>query len=83
MSNLAPSPMYTRMPDRAAGLSELAMSGDSDAQDNVWRLLDEEVASTQAAQASLELGDVTNEMPVTLAPKERTDPFRPGGDELR
>ena len=36
VSNLAPSPMYTRMPDRAAGLSELAMSGDSDAQDNVW-----------------------------------------------
>jgi len=78
-----PSPLFTQMPDRAAGLSALAMSGDTDAQDNVWRLLDEEVASTQAAQASLELGQVTAEVPVIAATVERSDPFQIGGDELR
>jgi len=78
-----PSPLFTQMPDHAAGLSALAMSGDTDAQDNVWRLLDEEVASTQAAQASLELSDVTAEVPVVAVPAEQSDPFRIGGDELR
>jgi len=78
-----PSPLFTQMPDRAAGLSALAMSGDTDAQDNVWRLLDEEVASTQATQASLELGQVTAEVPVIAATVERSDPFQIGGDELR
>ena len=71
------------MPDRAAGLSALAMSGNTDAQDNVWRLLDEEVASTQAAQASLGLDESTAEVPVTSAPVEPTDSFRIVGDELR
>ena len=61
-------------------LSTLAMSGNSEAQSNVWRLLDEEVASTQA---SLELDDVTSEVPVTSAPVTLTDPHRIGRDELR
>lgn len=76
------SPPFTQIPDRAAGLSALAMSGDTDAQHNVWRLLDEEVASTQAAQASLGLDEVTAAVPVTSAPVEQTDPLRIGGDEL-
>jgi len=71
------------MPDRVAGLSALALSGNSDAQDNVWRLLDEEVASTQAAQASLELSDVTAEVPVTASPTDPTEAFRIGGEDLR
>lgn len=78
-----PSPLFMPAPDSAAGLSALAMSGDAEAQDNVWRLLDEEVASTQASQASLELGEVTAEVPVTPAPVEQPDPFSIGGDELR
>ncbi len=78
-----PSPLFAPVPDRAAGLSELAMSGDAEAQDSVWRLLDEEVASTQASQASLELGEVTAEVPVTPAPVDQPDPFSIGGDELR
>ncbi len=82
-ADLDPSPLFTQIPDRAAGLSALAMSGDTDAQDDVWRLLDEEVASTQAAQASLELGEVTAEVPATAAPVEQSKPFRFGGDELR
>ncbi|HQZ36020.1 MAG TPA: DivIVA domain-containing protein [Ilumatobacteraceae bacterium] len=77
-----PSPLFMQLPDRAAGLSALAMSGDAAAQDDVWRLLDEEVASTQASQASLALGDVTAEVPVTPAPVEQPDPFSIGGDEL-
>lgn len=83
VADLDPSPLFTQVPDRAAGLSALAMSGDTDAQDNVWRLLDEEVASTQAAQASLDLNEVTAEVPVTPAPVEQSNPFRIGGDELR
>ena len=78
-----PSPLFIQTPDRAAGLSALAMSGDSDAQDDVWRLLDEEVASTQAAQASLQLDEVTGEVPLTSGSAEQADSFRPGGDELR
>ena len=81
--DLDPSPLFTQMPDRAAGLSALAMSGDTDAQDNVWRLLDEEVASTQAAQASLQLDEVTAEVPTTAKRVEESDPFHIGGDELR
>ena len=67
------APRTTQMTDRAAGLSSLAMSGNTDAQDNVWRLLDEEVASTRATQASLGLDEPTGEVPVTSAPAESTD----------
>ena len=77
------SPLFTQKPGRAEGLSALAMSGDTEAQDSVWRLLDEEVAGTQAAQASLELGDATAEVPVTAAAVDQSGPFEVGGDELR
>lgn len=82
-----PSPLFTQMPGRAAGLSALAMSGDTDAQDSVWRLLDEEVASTQAAQEALAVGDVTAdvtaEVPAVAPPAEQHTPFEVGGEELR
>ena len=81
VADLAPSRLSPQVTDRAAGLSALAMSGDTDAQDDVWRLLDEEVASTQAAQVSLELGDATAQVPVTPAFVEKKDPFRLGGNE--
>ena len=78
------APLFTSSPDRAAGLSALALSGSAEAQDSVWRLLDEEVATTQAAQASFALGDVTAEVPVQQQPAQpQDDPFRIGGDELR
>ena len=78
------SPLFTSLPDRSAGLAALALSGSAEAQDSVWRLLDEEVATTQAAQASFALGDVTAEVPVQPQPQQQeADPFRIGGDELR
>ena len=83
ISDFAPSRLSPQGADRAAGLSALAMSGDTDAQDDVWRLLDEEVASTRAAQVSLELGDVTAQVPITPAPVDRSEPFRSGGNEPR
>ncbi len=83
ISDFAPSRLSPQGADRAAGLSALAMSGDTDAQDDVWRLLDEEVASTRAAQVSLELGDVTAQVPITPAPVGRSDPFQSGGNEPR
>ena len=46
----------------------------------MWRLLDEEVASTQAAEAGLHPEDVTNEVPVT---PRTADTFRVAGDELQ
>jgi DivIVA domain-containing protein len=81
--DLDSDPLFTPVPERVAGLSALALSGDADAQDNVWRLLDEEVASTQAAQASLALDDDTAEVPVTAAVVEQSDDFSLGGEDLR
>lgn len=49
-------------------------------QDSVWRLLDEEVASTQAAEAGLPLDDITTEVPII---PRVADTFRVGGDELQ
>lgn len=49
-------------------------------QDSVWRLLDEEVASAQAAEAALDRDDITTEVPVI---PRATDTFRVGGDELQ
>ncbi len=83
ISDFAPSRLSPQGADRAAGLSALAMSGDTDAQDDVWRLLDEEVASTRAAQVSLELGDVTAQVLITPEPVDRSDPFQSGGDQPR
>jgi len=83
ISDFAPSRLSPQGADRAAGLSALAMSGDTDAQDDVWRLLDEEVASTRAAQVSLELGDVTDQVLITPAPVDRSDTFQSGGDQPR
>jgi DivIVA domain-containing protein len=75
-------PLFVQQPQRNPGVSSLGLSGIADAQDSVWRLLDEEVATTQAAQAALALDEVTSEVPVIQAPAVQ-DPFRIGGDELR
>lgn len=75
-----PSPLFTSAPDAPSNLTAMALSNSDDAKENVWRLLDEEVASTQAAQASFPLDDVTGEV---SAPADRHDPFRIGGDELQ
>ncbi|MDP2290913.1 MAG: DivIVA domain-containing protein [Actinomycetota bacterium] len=75
-----PSPLFTPAPEAPSSLTAMALSNSDDAKENVWRLLDEEVASTQAAQASFPLDDVTGEVP---AAADRHDPFRIGGDELQ
>ncbi len=49
-------------------------------QDSVWRLLDEEVASTQAAEAGINLDEDTTEVPII---PRVADTFRVGGDELQ
>ena len=64
-----------------SNLTTMAMSSDAAAKDSVWRLLDEEVASTQSTQESLALGTDTAEVP-RQAPHEH-DPFRARGDELQ
>ncbi len=74
-----PSPLFTPAPEAASSLTAMALSNSDDAKENVWRLLDEEVASTQAAQASFPLDDVTGE----VAAADRHDPFRISGDELQ
>lgn len=85
--DLDPSPLFTPMPERtterATDLTAMAMSSNADAKENVWRLLDEEVATTQAAQASFTLDDVTAEVPAVAPQVQQHDPFRIGGDELR
>ncbi len=53
---------------------------DPDKQDSVWRMLDEEVASAQAAEAGMDSDDITNEVPVT---PRTADTFRVAGDELQ
>lgn len=79
--DLDPSPLFTPVPDRPVNLSAMALSSSDDAKENVWRLLDEEVASTQSA---FPLDDVTAEVPAQPAtPARPTDPFRIGGDELQ
>lgn len=89
--DIDPSPLFTPLPERAidrsaersTDLTAMALSTNADAKENVWRLLDEEVASTQAAQASFALDDVTAEVPAVQQPVQQHDPFRIGGDELR
>ena len=49
-------------------------------QDSVWRMLDEEVASTQAAEAGLHINEITTEVPII---PRVADTFRVGGDELQ
>ena len=78
-----PSPLFTIMPDRPATLTDMALSVDGDTKDNVWRLLDEEVASTQSAQESFALDEVTAEVPAQPAVAPQRDPFRIAGDELQ
>lgn len=53
---------------------------DPDEQDSVWRLLDEEVASGQSAEAGLDNSDITTEVPII---PRTADTFRVGGDELQ
>ncbi len=82
--DLDPSPLFTQRPAPAADLTAMALSNNADAKDNVWRLLDEEVAGTQAAQATqsaFALDEVTAEVPAMPARPE-ADPFRIGGDDL-
>ena len=88
--DLDPSPLFTPLPERArertTDLTAMALSNSADAKENVWRLLDEEVASTQAAQAAFALDDVTAEVPAVQQHVQQPvqhDPFRIGGDELR
>lgn len=76
-----PSPQVTSTPDRAGGLSALTLSGSPDARDSVWRMLDEEVASTRAAQTSLVLAEDTGEAP-TPSGVQRESPGE-GGDEAQ
>ena len=83
VEDLDPSPLFTPIPERPNNLTAMAMSANPHQQENVWRLLDEEVASTQAAQTTLGLDEVTAEVPVQHAPVQQHDPFRIGGDELR
>jgi len=49
-------------------------------QDSVWRMLDDEVASKQAAEAEPHLDDITTEVPVI---PRATETFRVSGDELQ
>ncbi len=49
-------------------------------QDSVWRMLDDEVASTQAAEAGVHLDEITAEVPIIPRTAET---FRVGGDELQ
>jgi len=80
-----PSPLFTPVPPRSADLTAMALSSNADAKESVWRLLDEEVASTQAAQAAFPLDEVTAEVPALPVrdAQPQLDPFRIGGDELR
>ncbi|HAP78137.1 MAG TPA: hypothetical protein DCR14_18890, partial [Acidimicrobiaceae bacterium] len=69
----------------APRLDATTLAADPSATDSVWKLLDEEVAHTQAAQASFEglAADVTAEVPAVPAARPTDDPFRIGGEELR
>jgi DivIVA domain-containing protein len=78
-----PSPLFTPIPERPATLTSMALSSNDDAKENVWRLLDEEVASTQAAQESFVLDEVTAEVPAQPVVAPQIDPFRIVGDELQ
>ena len=49
-------------------------------QDSVWRMLDDEVASTQAAESGLHIEEITTEVPII---PRVADTFRVGGDELQ
>jgi DivIVA domain-containing protein len=82
--DLDPSPLFAPRPAPHASLTAMALSSNADANDNVWRLLDEEVASTEAAQATqpaLALDEVTAEVPAMPA-RPQPDPFRIRGEEL-
>jgi DivIVA domain-containing protein len=65
----------------SSGTSSAGAPVGNDAHDSVWRLLDEEVAGAQAAQASFELNTVTAQVPVQ--PASHTGPLADGGDEPR
>lgn len=77
----APSALFTQEPDRSGGISALALSGSPDAQDSVWRMLDEEVASTRAAQTSFALEEDTEEVAAPSAAQRES--FGVGGDEVQ
>jgi len=76
-----PSAQFTSTPDRAGVISARTLSGSSDAQDNVWRMLDQEVASTQAAQTSLVLTGDTGETPTPSGVQRQSS--GKGGDEVQ
>lgn len=70
--------------DSSPRLDASTLAADPSATESVWRLLDEEVANTQAAQASFEglSADVTAEVPA-VPPRRDDRSFRIGGEELR
>ena len=86
-------PQVTSTTDDAGVISARTLSGNSDAQEIVWRMLDQEVASTQGAQTSLMLtgdtgdtgltGDTgdTGETPTPSGVQRQS--FGKGGDEAQ
>jgi DivIVA domain-containing protein len=79
--DLDPSPLFMPAPGRPPQIASMALSSDADTKESVWRMLDEEVAHTQAAQGTF--ADVTSEVPAVPAPVDEHDPFRITGDELQ
>lgn len=70
--------------DASRDAARRAPFNDPDQQDNVWRMLDDEMAnnaaSAQASEAGLALDDITTEVPVIPRASET---FRVAGDELQ
>lgn len=85
---LGPAPSWSPAEpeaERVPRLDAATLANDPVAKESVWRMLDEEVANTHAAQGtfdSLSL-DVTAEVPVVRPAQQPEDPFRIGGDELQ
>ncbi|MCB0956284.1 MAG: DivIVA domain-containing protein [Ilumatobacteraceae bacterium] len=87
-ASLAPAPSWSPAEpeaDRVPRLDAATLANDPIAKESVWRMLDEEVANTQAAQGTFESLslDVTAEVPVVRPAPQAEDPFRIGGDELQ
>jgi hypothetical protein len=66
-------------------ITAMALSSDPDAHDNVWRMLDEEVANTQATQAAFPdmAPEPTAEVAAQPAPAPYIDPFHIDDEELQ
>ncbi|MBI4883928.1 MAG: DivIVA domain-containing protein [Actinobacteria bacterium] len=66
--------------NRGREASPRPFSNDPREQDDVWRLLDEEVAITHGAQGGFQLDEITTEVPIQ---PRIPDSFQVGGDELQ